>query len=90
VARAETQVTAYHRIDIGPAEHDLVRGGPDLDPFENRGGDWLTERRSMLYDWAEDWGVSVNWSHGVLGAPLHGDQHTGRAVGDHSESFFAR
>jgi hypothetical protein len=90
VARAETQVTAYHRIDTGPAERDLVLGGPDLDPFEKRGGDWRTAPRSMLYDWAQDWGVSVNWSHGVPGAPLHGEHHTGGAVGDHREAVFAR
>jgi hypothetical protein len=90
VARIETQVAAYHRIDTCPAERDLVLGGSDPDRYAKRGGDWRTAPRSMLYDWVEDRGVLVSCSHGVLGAPLHGEHDTGRAVGDHSAAFLAR
>ncbi|MGW5384286.1 nuclear transport factor 2 family protein [Nocardia sp. NPDC003963] len=88
VALAETQVIAYHRLDTGPEHRDSVLGGRYLDRFERRDDRWRIGKRIMLYDWVQDQGVSVDWSRGVLGAPLREDRFIGRAHGDYSEKFF--
>jgi hypothetical protein len=44
----------------------------------------------MLYDWFHDFGVSIDWSKGVLGMPLSAAHFSGRAVGDYSETFFGK
>jgi len=89
-ALAETHVFSYHRINMGKEERDVVIGGRYLDRFEKRRGEWRIAERSMLYDWLQDFGVSVDWSKGVMGTPFSADHYTGRAVGDYSEAFFAR
>lgn len=90
VALAETQVTAYHRINMGTEERDVVLGGRYLDRVEKRDGDWRIAQRTMLYDWVQDFGVSVDWSQGVMGMPFSGDHYTGKSVGDYSEVFFGQ
>ena len=87
-ARVETHVTSYHRVDMGGEERDTVIGGRYLDRLEKRDGQWRIAQRTMLYDWFQDFGVSVDWSQGVMGLPFSGDHYTGRAVGDFSERFF--
>jgi len=88
-AAVETQVTSYHRLNLGAEERDTVIGGRYLDRFEKRGGaDWRIAERTMLYDWFQDFGASVDWSKGVLGLPFSAAHYTGRAVGDYSEVFF--
>lgn len=87
-ARVETQVTSYHRVNMGTEERDTVIGGRYLDRFEKRAGEWRVAARVMLYDWFQDFGVSVDWSKGVMGMPFSADHYTGRAVGDYSETFF--
>jgi hypothetical protein len=87
-ASVETHVTSYHRVKMGNGERDTVIGGRYLDRFERRGGEWRVAHRLMLYDWFQDFGVSVDWSKGVMGMPFSADHYTGRAVGDHSEMFF--
>lgn len=89
-ARVETQVTSYHRVNMGAEERDTVIGGRYLDRFEKRAGEWRIADRVMLYDWFQDFGVSVDWSKGVMGMPFSADHYTGRAVGDYSETFFRR
>ncbi len=79
---------SYHRIDTGEEERDAVIGGRYLDRAEKRDGGWRIARRTMLYDWQQDFGLSADWSKGVMGAPFSGDHYTGRAVGDHSTAFF--
>lgn len=88
-ALVETQVTSYHRIDMGEEERDTVIGGRYLDRMEKRGGEWRVAERTMLYDWYQDYGQSVDWSQGVMGLPFSGDHYTGRTLGDFSEKFFA-
>ncbi len=88
-ASAETQVISYHRVNMGTEERDTVIGGRYLDRMEKRGGEWRIAARTMLYDWFQDFGVSVDWSKGVMGLPFSADHYTGRAVGDFSETFFA-
>jgi hypothetical protein len=88
VALAETHVTSYHRIDTGAEERDAVIGGRYLDRLEERDGQWRIARRTMLYDWLQDFGATVDWSQGVMGTPFSGEHYTGRAAGDHSETFF--
>lgn len=89
-ARAETQVISYHRIDYGEgAEHDVVIGGRYLDVFARRDGEWRIASRKMLYDWFQDYGASVDWSHGVMGMPFSDPRFAGRALGDWSLDFFA-
>jgi len=89
-ARAETQVIAYHRVNMGAQERDTTIGGRYLDRFEQRDGEWRIAQRTMLYDWFQDFGVSVDWSQGLMGMPFSGSHFTGKAVGDHSETFFAK
>jgi hypothetical protein len=90
VARAETHVNAYHRVDYGAERHDIMLGGRYLDRFERRDGEWRIAQRTMLYDWTHDFGVAADWSQGVLGEPLRGVHYTGHSVNDHSEAFFRR
>ena len=89
-AKAETHVVSYHRVIMGEEERDTTIGGRYLDQMEKRGGEWRVARRTMLYDWFQDLGLSVDWSQGVMGYPFTADHFTGRAMGDHSEAFFAR
>jgi hypothetical protein len=88
VALVETHATAYHRIDMGAEHRDVLLGGRYLDRFEKRDGDWRIAKRTMLYDWAQDVGVSADWANGVMGAPFSGDHYTGRTTDDHSVTFF--
>ena len=88
-ALVETQVISYHRVDMGAGDRDTCIGGRYLDAFERRGGEWRIASRTMLYDWYEDWGEAVAWSEGLMGLPLSHGHFWGRAVGDHSERFFA-
>jgi hypothetical protein len=87
-AVVETHVTAYHRIDTGEQERDVVIGGRYLDRLAKRDGEWRIAHRVMLYDWLRDLGESVDWGQGVLGMPFLGDHYVGRAHGDHSETAF--
>ncbi|HSA53869.1 MAG TPA: nuclear transport factor 2 family protein [Yinghuangia sp.] len=87
-ALVETHALSYHRIDMGEEERDVTLGGRYLDRFEKRGGEWRIAQRTMLYDWSQDFGVSVDWSQGLMGAPFSGDHYVGRAFGDHSTDFF--
>lgn len=89
-ARVETPVTSYHRINMGKEERDVVIGGRYLDRFAKRSGEWRIAQRVMLYDWLKDFGVSVDWSQGVMGTPFSADHYTGKAVGDYSEIFFGQ
>jgi hypothetical protein len=88
VASAETHVISYHRVNMGTEERDTVIGGRYLDKLEKRGGEWRIAQRTMLYDWFQDFGVSVDWSKGVMGMPFTADHYTGRAVGDFSTRLF--
>ena len=88
VAFTETHVTSYHRVDMGADERDTVIGGRYLDRLEKRNGEWRIAQRTMLYDWFQDWGVSIDWSQGVMGMPFSAEHFSGRAVGDYSETFF--
>jgi hypothetical protein len=90
-AAVETHVTAYHRIDMGGAEErDIVIGGRYIDRLEQRGADkeWRIAHRTMLYDWVRDFGVSVDWSQGLMGMPFLTQHSVGSARGDHSETVF--
>jgi hypothetical protein len=87
-AVAETHVTAYHRIDMGSEQRDIVIGGRYLDRLEQRAGEWRIKQRAMMYDWLRDFGQSADWSHGVLGMPFLHNHAIGAARGDYSETFF--
>lgn len=89
VARVETQVISYHRVNFGTEHRDTCIGGRYLDRLEKRGGEWRIASRTMLYDWYEDFGVAIDWSQGVMGLPLSVEHFSGRAHGDFSEKFFA-
>jgi hypothetical protein len=89
-ALAETHVTSYHRVNMGDVERDLMMGGRYLDRFERRQGEWRIAQRTMLYDWFRDFGVSVDWSQGLMGMPFSGGHYTGAAVKDFSEIFFGK
>jgi hypothetical protein len=89
-ALVETHVTAYHRVNMGSEERDTVIGARYLDRMEERGGEWRIAKRTMLYDWHQDFGVSVDWSNGLMGAPFSAEHYPGRAVGDYSETFFGK
>jgi SnoaL-like domain len=87
-AVAETHVTAYHRINMGEQERDIVIGGRYLDRMEQRNREWRIAHRTMLYDWLRDFGQSVDWSQGLLGMPFLTSHSLGKARGDHSEVVF--
>lgn len=88
-AKVETQVISYHRIDYGAGdEHDTVIGGRYLDVFKQRDGTWRIASRTMLYDWYQGWGASIDWSQGVMGMPFSEPKFPGRAHGDWSVDFF--
>jgi hypothetical protein len=89
-ALVETHVTSYHRIIMGEEERDTVIGGRYLDRLEKRGGEWRIAQRTMLYDWFQDFGLSIDWSKGVMGLPFSAGHYSGRAVGDYSEIFFGK
>ena len=87
-ARVETQAISYHRVNMGDGERDTCIGGRYLDRMERRGRQWRIAHRLMLYDWYQDWGAAIDWSQGVMGLPFSAEHFSGRAVGDHSETFF--
>ena len=89
-ALAETQVTSYHRMNMGTQERDIVIGGRYLDRLEKRCGEWRIAKRMMLYDWFQDLGASVDLSTGVLGMPFSAAHFAGRTLGDYSETFFGK
>jgi hypothetical protein len=90
VARAETQVISYHRVDMGEEHRDVFVAGRYLDRLEARGGKWRIAERTMIYDWSQDIGRSIDWSQGLMGMPLGGEHFSGRAQGDYSEIFFGK
>jgi hypothetical protein len=89
-ARAETQVISYHRVDMGTEHRDVSIGGRYLDRLEARDGEWRIAERTMLYDWHQDFGLSIDWSQGLMGMPLSAERFAGRAHGDYSEIFFGK
>lgn len=89
-ARVETHVNAYHRVDMGEGDRDTMIGGRYLDRLEKRGGEWRIAHRTMVYDWSQDFGASIDWSHGLMGMPFSAEHFSGRTRGDFSETFFGR
>lgn len=90
MARVETQVLSYHRVNMGEEERDTMVGGRYLDRMEKRDGAWRIAQRTMLYDWFQDFGRAIDWSQGVMGLPFSAEHFSGRAVGDYSEVFFGK
>jgi hypothetical protein len=74
-ALVETHVTAYHRIATEDGDRDTVIGGRYLDRMDKRGAQWGIGHRTMLYDWYQDLGPSINWSQGLMGMPLPADHY---------------
>jgi hypothetical protein len=89
-ARVETHVNSYHRVDFGTEERDTLIGGRYLDRLEKRQGEWRIAERTMLYDWYQDFGRSIDWSQGVMGLPFSAEHFSGRVRGDFSEVFFGK
>lgn len=87
-ARVETQVISYHRVDTGSEHRDAVIGGRYLDIFGQRDGEWRIASRMMVYDWSQDWGVSIDWSQGLMGQQLSSPNFVGKASDDVSREFF--
>jgi hypothetical protein len=87
-ATVETHVLAYHRLCTPTADHDTMIGGRYLDCLDKIDGRWRIARRTMLYDWYRDMGEAVDWSSGLMGAPLDVHRYTGRASGDPSGPLF--
>jgi hypothetical protein len=87
-ARVETHVMSYHRVNMGTEERDTIIGGRYLDRLENRRSEWRIAQRTMLYDWYQDFGLSIDWSKGVMGLPFSAGHYAGRAAGDFSQTFF--
>ncbi|HWT48934.1 MAG TPA: nuclear transport factor 2 family protein [Mycobacterium sp.] len=89
-APVEPHVNSYHRLATDEAERDTMIGGRYLHLMQRRGSERRIEQRTMLYDWYQDFGRSVDWSQGVMDMPLRADHRTGRGFGDYSERFFGR
>lgn len=90
VARVETQILSYHRVAMGQDDRDTMIGGRYLDRIERRGGEWRIAQRTMLYDWFQDFGASIDWAQGVMGMPFSAPHFAGRTLGDFSETFFGK
>lgn len=88
-ARVETHVMAYHRVNMGDEERDVMLSGRYLDRLEKREGAWRIAARTMLYDWRQDIGAAADWAQGLMGMKFSAEHFSGRAVGDFSEKFFA-
>jgi hypothetical protein len=89
-ALVETHVNSYHRVDMGAGDRDTLIGGRYLDRMEKRDGEWRIARRTMLYDWYQDFGDAIDWSAGVMGLPFSAPHFAGWAKGDYSEIFFGK
>lgn len=89
-AQVETHVNSYHRVDMGGEERDSIIGGRYLDRLEKRNGEWRIAERTLIYDWFQDYGQSVDWSQGAMGMPFSGEHYTGKIREDFSAQFFAR
>ena len=87
-ALLETHVLAYHRVSAESEHRDIVIGGRYLDWMDKIDNEWRISRRTMVYDWVEDLGESVNWTTGLMGMPFDANRYAGRAAGDYSEKFF--
>lgn len=87
-ARGETHVVSYHRVEGEDGERDTCIGGRYLDVYARRDDEWRVAERTMLYDWYQDWGPSIDWAGGVMGLPLSAPHYAGRAHGDFSAGFF--
>ncbi|MGO9040527.1 MAG: nuclear transport factor 2 family protein [Mycobacterium sp.] len=87
-ALVETHVLAYHRVSGEEGHRDTVIGGRYLDWMNKIDNEWRISRRTMVYDWVQDLGVSVDWAEGLMGMPFDATRHAGRAAGDFSERFF--
>ena len=86
-ALVETHVLAYHRIATPEGHRDSLIGGRYLDWMEKLGVDWRIAKRTMLYDWFQDFGEAVDWSAGLMGMPFDTIRYAGRATGDPSEQI---
>jgi hypothetical protein len=86
VAAAETHVTAYHRMVADDGAGDVVIGGRYLDRMAKRDGQWRIAHRTMLYDWYQELGPSVDWARGLMGVSVP-ERSLGRALDDPSEAF---
>jgi hypothetical protein len=69
-ALIETHVTVYHRFAGDDGDRDSVIGGRYLDRLTKRATEWRIGQRTMLYDWYQEFGRSVDWSHGLMGMPF--------------------
>ena len=87
-ALVETHVLAYHRVSAESEHRDTVIGGRYLDWMDKVCNEWRISRRTMVYDWVQDLGESVNWTAGLMGMPFDANRYAGRAAGDYSEEFF--
>jgi SnoaL-like domain len=87
-ALVETHVLAYHRVADGAEHRDTIIGGRYLDSMDKHGNEWRISRRTMIYDWVQGLGASVDWAAGLMGVPIDSSRYTGRATDDHSEQFF--
>lgn len=87
-ALVETHVLAYHRVATADSPRDSVIGGRYLDWMDKIDGHWRISRRTMLYDWHQDFGDAVDWSAGLMGMPFDTATYAGRSHGDPSEGVF--
>jgi SnoaL-like domain len=87
-ALVETHVLAYHRAAVESGYRDTVIGGRYLDWMDKIDNEWRISRRTMIYDWVQDLGESVDWTTGLMGMPFDASRYAGCATGDYSERFF--
>jgi hypothetical protein len=51
VARSESYLVAYHRVEHDGREFDSLLGARYVDRFERRSGEWRIAQRSVIVDW---------------------------------------
>lgn len=87
-ALVETHVLAYHRVSTEREHRDTIIGGRYLDWMDKADDEWRISQRTMIYDWMNELGASVDWTAGFMGIPFDTNRYAGRAVADYSEQFF--
>jgi hypothetical protein len=62
---------SYHRDQHGQRRSATpLSAGATSTGWRSASGQWRIARRTMLYDWFQDFGVSIDWSKGVMGSAV--------------------
>lgn len=66
VARVETYVWTFARLEQDGVQYDTFTGGRLTDRFERRGGEWKIAHRRTVLDWNRDVPSAEGWCLGLF------------------------